>query len=247
MGTPVHAAEFVDIKITAPGATFERRRAVTHQPLPITGKIHPAFRQGFDDALKGSYLLGLEFELALFVMHEENPWREAKLAGEGHHFLGLFRWRRPDYSAHSDTKPRVIAEGEQAFLEIVEYLLGCFVAPHAVNRDLHFLEPRDIQLLDQFRPQEKSVRDHAGSEEAKVPAFPDEARKIRMQRWLAAGERDSEGAKFLQFFESFLENLERHRIARLIELGTVAAGQVAAPDHNHLGEKGAVAETGKDA
>jgi hypothetical protein len=109
------------------------------------------------------------------------------------------------------------------------------------------LEPRDIQLLDQFRPQEKSVRDHAGAEKAKVPAFPDEARKVRMQRWLTASERDSEGAKFLQFFESFLENLEGNRIARLIELGTVAAGQVAAPDHNHLGEKGAVAETGKDA
>ena len=68
-----------------------------------------------------------------------------------------------------------------------------------------------------------------------------------MQGRLAAGERNAEGAELLQFFEPFFEKLDRHRIARLIELGAVTARQVAPPDHNHLRQKWAVSETGKEA
>jgi hypothetical protein len=41
--------------------------------------------------------------------------------------------------------------------------------------------------------------------------------------------------------------LHRHRIARLIVLGAVAAGKVTAADYHHLGKKGAVTEPGKNA
>ena len=107
------------------------------------------------------------------VVHQKHARCESEFAGERDHFLSFVRRGRADHPAHRDAKTRaaMIAEGEQAFLEIVEHLLGCFVALHAVDRDLHLLEPRGIQLLDQFRPQEKSIRDHAGAEKAKVPAF----------------------------------------------------------------------------
>ncbi len=68
-----------------------------------------------------------------------------------------------------------------------------------------------------------------------------------MQGRLAASERDAEGAEVLQFFETRFEHLERHRFARLVELRAVAAGEIAAPDDDHLREKRAVAETGKNA
>ena len=63
---------------------------------------------------------------------------------------------------------------------------------------------------------------------------------------LAAGERDAESAEVFQFFETFFEHLDWHRFARLIELGAIAAGKIAAADNDHLRQKRAVAETGKN-
>src|SRR5690349_6616455 len=66
-----------------------------------------------------------------------------------------------------------------------------------------------------------------------------------MQGRLAAGQGNAKGAKLLKFCEPFLQNLKRHGIACLVELRTVTTGQVAAPEHDHLGKKWAVSETGK--
>ncbi len=116
---------------------------------------------------------------------------------------------------------------------------------HAVDRDLQFLQSGFVQRLDHFRLHEKAVRDNARAEETKLPALADEPRKIGMQGRLAAGERDAKRAEFLELAEALFQDFNRHRLARLVVFGTVAAGQIAAADHDHLREQRAVAQTGK--
>jgi hypothetical protein len=67
-----------------------------------------------------------------------------------------------------------------------------------------------------------------------------------MKRRFTAGQRDSERAEFFQFAQPFFQEVEWNRIADLIVLGTVAAGQIATADDYELSKERTVGQARKN-
>ena len=84
-------------------------------------------------------------------MDEQDARGESHLGRERHHFLRFLRRAGADHAADRDVKLGVIAQGDETFAQIIQHLLRGVVSLHAVDRDLHFLQPGGVQFLDQLR------------------------------------------------------------------------------------------------
>src|SRR6185369_5956251 len=114
------------------------------------------------------YLFRLQLELSVVVVNEQDAWCEAEFFCESDHFLGLVRRRGPDHAADRDAEARMPPQVEQSLAKMVQHLLGGLIAPHSIDRDLHFLQTGLVQFLDQFRAKKEAVRDHAGAEKTQL-------------------------------------------------------------------------------
>src|SRR5206468_8717162 len=115
-------------------------------------------------------------------MHEKHAGAKTKLTHKGNDLLSFLRRTCADDRTNNYFKLGMFPQTSQALLQVVENLLGRFVRLNPVDGQLHPLQARLVELLNQLRLQKEAVCDHARAVEAKLAAGPDEAGKLRMHR-----------------------------------------------------------------
>jgi len=116
------------------------------------------------------------------------------------------------------------------------------VRHNVVDRDLHVLEARPIQLPYAVRRQQIAVRDHARDRAAPADT-DDQVVEFGVQQWFAAAERNDAGAEIGEQIDPPDHFSHRNRLREIVELIAVCACQITAPGGNDVGEHRMVGRT----
>src|SRR5262249_9487955 len=105
-----------------------------------------------------------------------------------------------------------------------------------IDGNLEPLQPGAVKLLNAIRSQQVTVGNHSGND-AVVTNARDDAIQFGMGQRFAATNRDDGGAELSELVDPLIHQLRGNRLGEVIELITVLAGKIAAPDGNDVGEQ----------
>ena len=234
----MHQSVLADIQKPAAGAAVPVVWQTASDILLKMVEMRERKQTGFkapETVIDTSLLLRERLKLAAMIVQNTDRAGKAEFPGASPDHDRVLRISNSgaQHGVDGDSELGVLREPFEFPVKHTQALFRNVVRGNVVDADLQIIQSGAIEGPDPIRGQEQAVGDQSRDRPA-VANSADDGIEIRMQRRLAAAQRDDSGAKIGQAIDPPEHGLEWHGRGSLVVFIAIGAIQVAAPDGHDL-------------